>query len=823
MNAGLAIVGMEASFGPGDGLDLFDRAIFDGLPPTGKASQERSRKVRAGSRSECKEHLVRASAGTEPPDSTSLIRSVIEGALRNARSERSDEAAKEAVLILALPRTLPASPAWQGEILREESLSRAVRAAENLLSSGAVRTVLIASFCPPETGTKAPESRPETGGAAAVALKRSDAAEEDGDRVFATIGAIATETMGRPEEEGALGEAVARAAATCLSRAGTPSSHVGYIEASHVGTEAPGSGEFEGLSRAYHPCVGGSLTCAVGNVQATTGNGSTASRLAGIIKTALCLYHRFIPALPGWIGPSGGARWDGTPFYVPQESRPWFHERESTGRVAAVNLVEGRTIMHMILSEDARQNPRRNRYLEVVAPYCFPVAAEGREEMVRQLEEMRGVVERSPDLMRAAREHLDRFRERSAEPYALMIVGHGREELAREVGFMMKGVPEAFANGKDLRTPKGSFFTAGPLGQEGKVAFVYPGVGSAYVGLGHSLFHLFPELFDRFCGLLPRMGHFLQETELYPRTQARLGEEEIWKRELRLRKDLLTIGRCGTAFFALFTAVLRHVFHVDPDFALGYSLGEPGMMASLEVWEDFGELSDRFQASPTFREELSGPMRAVKRSWNLPVAGEGVTGPRVWESFTLQAPPSEIEEAIRGEERVYLTIVNSREEAVIAGEPEACRRVIKKLGCKHYPLGLDLAIHCEPTRLEYDRIVDIYTLPVRKNPDIKFYSSSCYKPIPLRSKAVAHSIAKAYSEKVDFPRLVNQAYEDGARLFIELGSRKFCCNLIEKILAGRKHLAMAVNVKGTKDQASVVRLLAQLVSHRVPVDLSPLF
>jgi PfaB family protein len=125
--------------------------------------------------------------------------------------------------------------------------------------------------------------------------------------------------------------------------------------------------------------------------------------------------------------------------------------------------------------------------------------------------------------------------------------------------------------------------------------------------------------------------------------------------------------------------------------------------------------------------------------------------------------------------------------------------------------------------MEYDRIVDLYTHPVFRVPDIKFYSSSCYKPIPLRSKSVAHSIAKAYSEPVDFPRLVNQVYEDGARLFIELGSRKFCSNLIDRILEGRDHLTMAINVKGTKDQASLVRILAQLVSHRVPVDLTPLF
>jgi acyl transferase domain-containing protein len=75
---------------------------------------------------------------------------------------------------------------------------------------------------------------------------------------------------------------------------------------------------------------------------------------------------------------------------------------------------------------------------------------------------------------------------------------------------------------------------------------------------------------------------------------------------------------------------------------------------------------------------------------------------------------------------------------------------------------------------------------------------------------------------VDFPRLIEQVYHDGARIFIEVGSRKFCSNLIEKILKGKDHAVMATNIKGTQDQAAIARVLAKLVSHRVHVDLSPL-
>jgi PfaB family protein len=251
-------------------------------------------------------------------------------------------------------------------------------------------------------------------------------------------------------------------------------------------------------------------------------------------------------------------------------------------------------------------------------------------------------------------------------------------------------------------------------------------------------------------------------------------------------------------------------------------MGEPGMFASLGAWLDLPKLTERFSASPTFRENLHGEKRAAREYWNLNDGGTD-SDRKIWDSFVLQATPLRVREAVQKEERAFLTIINAPEEVAIAGDPESCKRVIKEIGCKHYPLGLDLILHCEPSRIEYDRIRNLYTLPVAENPGVKFYSSSCYKPIPLRSKAIAHSIAKAHCEVVDFPRLVNQAYEDGARLFIEIGSRKFCSNLIDKILNAKDHLAMAINVKGTKDQASLVRLLAQLVSHRVPLDLSPLF
>jgi len=828
MNAEIAIVGMEAILGFDEGLDAFDRTIFDGIRHSAAFSPERPKKIRTGVRAEYREDCPRILDGTVSRSGLSLMRVVIDRALRGTLSDLTNLNRDDLALILVSEGELPDLEGDPERFLKEDSVFSALRNAQDLLCSHEVQGVVVIAVHRPDRRGNSPESNtgskrnglPFGEGAGAIHLKLAEKARKDQDRVYAVIEAVVAESCGLSSERMPSAQEVAEVSRKAFQLAGVGQDEIAYLEASELGNGEAERVEVAGLCQAYRSEREG-LTCALGNVKANIGDCSAVAGLASIVKTVLCLYHRYIPATPGWRGPGNEEPWESSPFYVPTESRPWFVNRESPKRFAAVSSVTSREVAHLILSEDLTQRSRQNRYLGLVSPYCFPLAGNDRIDLTGQLNALNRTLETSVSLIGLAEENLATFQQRSQATYALMIVGHSKEELLREIQFMTKGVPDAFEKGKELKTPKGSFFTAHPLGEEGKVAFVYPGVGSAYVGLAHSTFHMFPELYDQVAEMTPDMGGLFKEEELYPRTQHRLTEEEIWKRELRLRKDIMTISECGMGFFGLYTMILRDFFKVTPDCAIGYSMGEPGMFASLGVWHDPMQLSERFRASPSFRENLHGEVRVAREYWNL--NEKSSTDKKIWDSFTLQATRSSVDEAIGREDRVFLTIVNTADEVVIAGDPESCTRVIKELGCKHYPLGLNLAIHCNPTRLEYDRLVDLYSLPLLRNPGIKFYSSSCYKPIPLRSKAIAHSIAKAFCEPVDFPRLINQAYEDGTRLFIEIGSRKFCSNLIDKILKEKEHRAMAINVKGTKDQASLVRILAELVSHRVPVDLSPLF
>ncbi|NJL32943.1 MAG: hypothetical protein HC893_02685 [Chloroflexaceae bacterium] len=108
-------------------------------------------------------------------------------------------------------------------------------------------------------------------------------------------------------------------------------------------------------------------------------------------------------------------------------------------------------------------------------------------------------------------------------------------------------------------------------------------------------------------------------------------------------------------------------------------------------------------------------------------------------------------------------------------------------------------------------------------PDIQFYSAAEYAPLTLDTDTVAQSIAKVFCNQLDFTRLVEQVYAAGARIFVEVGAARTCSRWVDSILDERPHVALSVNKRGVDDHTSLVRLLAQLASHSVPLNLAPLY
>ena len=650
-------------------------------------------------------------------------------------------------------------------------------------------------------------------GAGAVVLKRLDKAREDGDRIYAVVDAIGF-------AKGVSQESVETACRRAFEEAGIAPAEIGYLEASGSGVGTQDDAEMAGLLHAYS-LEGSRLRCALGNVKANIGHTFAASGMAGLLKAALCLYHRFIPQTPGWSAPKWQAAWAESPFYVPTESRTWFPGDASEKRIAAISVLghDGFSA-HLILSEEPDRNSRPNTILVDTPFHLLPVCADGPAQLEETLAGLRERIAAGADLSETVAYCLDAYGRTGRGRYGLAVLGSGRDDVLQEIEAARAALPNAFAAGKDWQSPRGSCLTARPLGQEGKIAFVYPGGFNSYVGLGRDLFQLFPQIYEEARRYSSRLGGMIAERLLYPRSLHRLSAKDLSALERTLLESPIAMFESGIMFAILYTKVLRGCFGVEPHLAIGYSMGEVSMMYALGVWDETDRTGELLHSSPVFRTRLAGPMETVREAWNLP-GGEVEKG-KIWYSYALRASEAEVQRALEGESRAYLTFINSPREVVIAGEEQACKRVIERLRCEHFELPASDVMHCEIVRSEYDALTRLHTLPARPVPGIDFYSADRLAPIPIDTETVARNIATIYCRPIHFPSLVRQAHADGARVFIELGPRENCTNWITEILEGQAHLAVGTNRKGADDKTSILRALARLYSHGLDIDLSPL-
>lgn len=667
-------------------------------------------------------------------------------------------------------------------------------------------------------------------GAGVVVLKRQADAVQANDRIYAVIEAIHIVQDTSPTPAAAN---VAQACRQALASEAISPTDIGYLELFGSGVAAQDEAEARGITAVY-AAAADAPTTALGSVKANIGHTFTASGIASLIKTALCLYHRYIPATPGWSAPKSPELWQcglteaAGPFYVPTESRPWFKEPGQTRRMAAINgLGADHAYAHLILSETSQphtatmQQPD-HAFLHQFPFYLFPVAANDQRVLHQRLLDLQILVAESMDLGAAAAQNYLTYQQHQQQVYALVVVGHTRQELLRDLQSALTGIDKAFATGQPWKTPGGSIFTPHPLGKDGKVAFVYPGAFSAYPGLGRDFFQLFPQLHRNFADTVPAPGDLLGEKALYPRTMHRLSEQEMKQHAFKLMGDSVTILQAGATYSTLATQVLREQFQVQPNAALGYSLGEMTMMFGLGVWRVVDNNSDLLRDSPLFNERLSGPQNAVRDFWGLPPAHPQDRTP-IWAIYVLKTAVSDILAAVANEDRVYVTHINTPHEAVIAGDPQNCLRVVQALACDYLPVPYSHVIHCEPMRSERDEFFKLNSIPVAEVPPLDFYFAANPVQTPLTRMAIAHNIATATCQQVDFVALVRRAYADGVRLFVELGPRSACTWWINDILAGQPHLAAAMNRRSMDDHTMLIQLLAQLTSHRVPLDLSSLF
>ncbi|MBJ9975375.1 SDR family NAD(P)-dependent oxidoreductase [Pseudomonas sp. S75] len=132
-------------------------------------------------------------------------------------------------------------------------------------------------------------------GCGAVVLKRLSDAQRDGDRVLAVIEATALNQDGRTNgmtaPNGLSQQALLR---DLLARAGAHADQLGYVEAHGTGTRLGDPIEVGALVNVLgtRPV---DAPCLIGSVKGNIGHCEAAAGIASLIKSVLCLHHRYVP------------------------------------------------------------------------------------------------------------------------------------------------------------------------------------------------------------------------------------------------------------------------------------------------------------------------------------------------------------------------------------------------------------------------------------------------------------------------------------------------------------------------------------------------
>ena len=640
------------------------------------------------------------------------------------------------------------------------------------------------------------ERMPGEGGGAVV-LQRAERARCEGRRIYANVDGLRL-VGGRSGVPPAGAEALARACRDALAGVGAGPADVGYMEMHD--TDDTGLAALRSLPTGTAPTRAGRAADCIGHAGAASG-------MAALIKIALCLHERFLPAVPAGRDHTGGER--------PPElaSRPWLVAVSGERRRSALVGAGQDGVVAAVLSEEPGPRPAVGAALCAQLPFLLPIAGEGLSGLLdglRLLEaDLRGG---APIPQLIARSHDAQRRQR----HVLALVGHDRDGLLAEAARALDGLERAFATRAEWHTPSGSYCTPTPLAASGDVAFVYPGGTTSYPGLGRDLFRLFPSSLDRLERITPDVGRLLSADWLYGH-QGTLSPSAQRALVAALAEDVDAAMAGGTAFSHLHTAQLREIFRVEPAAAFGYSRGEAAMLWALGVWGLDGETRPR-RISPALAAGMAGTKAYARAYWAALPDSEGF----IWETHSLYADAERVREALRREPLVHLSVVNGPGDVLVVGEGAACRRLIEALGCASSPVLSNYVMHSPPAAAAYAEMVRLHTYPVAAQPAIRFYSASADTPLVLESGALAERIAQTMICPVDFPRIVESAYADGARIFVEVGPTSFCTHQIDGILADRAHLAVAWDQPGMAPHAARIRALARLVSHGVPVDLSPL-
>jgi len=386
-------------------------------------------------------------------------------------------------------------------------------------------------------------------GGAFLVLKPLSVALEDGDTVHAVIKATAINNDGS-DKAGFTAPGVdgqARVIGKALQRAGISPESISYMEAHGTGTVLGDPIEVGALTKAWRHHTDKKQFCALGSVKTNIGHLDAGACAASIVKTALALKHRQIPANLHFKSPNPQLDLPNSPFFVNSSLLDW----QSNGqprRAAVSSLGLGGTNAHLILEEAPEQ------------------------EKKEQTEKPRVLVlsSRSDDVLQQMRlnlaDYLEKHPEINLQDVAHTLV-HGRKLFEQRLAIAVENRTDAIERLRNA--PAHQLVKHSQKRVNRSVAFMFAGGGAQYVRMGQQLYSensTFRNTVDE-CAeiLIPIIQADIREL-LYPKSDT----DEVASK--KLESPSLTLPALFAIQYAC--AQLWMGIGVHPSSMIGHSMGE---------------------------------------------------------------------------------------------------------------------------------------------------------------------------------------------------------------------------------------------------------
>ncbi|KTD57099.1 polyketide synthase [Legionella sainthelensi] len=545
---------------------------------------------------------------------------------------------------------------------------------------------------------------------------------------------------------------------------------ISFVETHGTATALGDVIEIHALSAVYREQTDRSHYCALGSVKANIGHTDVAAGIAGLIKTALCLYYKKITPLIYFDKPNPHLGLEGSPFYVNDQLMDW--ENDHGVRYAGISSFGvGGTNVHMILSDyDVHQQstPRLLQTEELVM--ISGKTQRALEEQIQKLDQYLSTDECHDYMLRNIAYTLHKGRDD---------FNWRHFSVGKKIIEIQKGFQENY-----------SVYCDDEL--QYSVVLMFSGQGTQYPRMAMELFDLIPRFREYVLQGINAANHYLNCDLLY------------------LIKNSATDSLAPTQFtqpalFIIEYALARLLMDcgVQPDVLIGHSIGEyvAACLAGVFSFEDgIALVCER------------GLLMA-----NVP-AGQ---------MLSIECSDEECQEyqLIAG---VSLALHNATHQYVLAGSPERIEileRHLMKHKKQYHKLKVSHAFHSDMMECLEKPFKELFSNITLSPPTIPIVSNVTGDWLSAEDAMSPDYWYRHLRHTVQFARGVHLLLQDEHPLFVEVGLGQSLCGFVTTMSSQPIFVTPTLpgRYKAVSDMTQFLTTLGRLWTKGVSVLLDPVY